>query len=944
VITEAPAASRRRQRRGGGTIRPKRARGLLGAHWEEGARDLEGDFPVVVSLDLEATGLSSAIDHVIEIGAVRFRGSEVLDRWQTLVNPGIHVPGMIRRLTGIDDAELKRAPRLEQVVPELREFLGDAAILAHGAGYDAVFLEEALGEAPGDRLVFDSLDLARVLCPAAPSYSLGALCELTGLRHPRPHHALEDAEATYRLFLELVRLGRELPPLVLADLRRLTEGTGHSLHAFFGGIVGAPAEPPEEAFPGEAALVSAAARAAIASRGALAESEEGELDRRTAELEVPRPAFDAEAVAELLGPGGPLGGEPGWELRESQQQMCRAVAQAFEREVSLMVEAGTGTGKSLAYLLPALAWAEAKGQRVCVSTYTINLQEQLLHKDLPLAARILQVPPRAVLLKGRSHYLGRLRWEQLLAGTRADLEGGAPELEGIDPGELLVFKLKVTVWLGWTRTGDRDELRLFGQEEKIWRAVASEWSDCRSADCVDGPRPCFYHLSRRRAASADIVVVNHALLLADAFNESGGLPLGRHLIVDEAHHLEEAATRGLTEEVREEDLLGLLALAGAASPGRAPGAELRRLRESTIAVCEGLRDACRRLMGQEVGRELRLDSRLRAGRLFAPVREAAESAAASLERLSEAEGAVVGPRLRLMVQALLAEDPERVVWASFGRDARVIIRSAPIEVAAALAEKLFAGKATTVMTSATLALNGSFEYVRRRTGLPSSRLEELVLESPFDYLNQALLCLPDDMPLPGEPAFLDRLTGVVEGIARGLSGRTLVLFTSSDQLHQVAGRLRLSLESEGLEVLAQGRGTGNRRQLAERFAAHPDAVLLGTSSFWEGLDLPGEALAAVVIVRLPFRPPDDPVMRARGDRLRDPFLELFLPEAVLRLKQGFGRLIRRAQDRGAVVILDGRVLSRAYGSAFLDSLPECASWTGAADAIPDAVVEWVAGG
>ncbi|HEV3232637.1 MAG TPA: DEAD/DEAH box helicase, partial [Candidatus Dormibacteraeota bacterium] len=672
--------------------------------------------------------------------------------------------------------------------------------------------------------MFDSIDLARVVCPAAPSYSLGRLCELAGLEHPRPHHALEDAEATFRLFLELVRLARELPPEVLAELRQLTLGSRHSLRTFFHLIVGGDAEPPPEAFPGEAALVSAAARAAVAARAAAASGaggwsggtggaaaagtgpadSPGATGAGGAEPAARPPALAADALTALLGPGGPLAAEPGWELREAQQQMCRAVAQAFERERNLMVEAGTGTGKSLAYLLPALAWATSRGDRVCVSTYTINLQEQLLHKDLPLAARILGVPARAVLLKGRSHYLGRLRWEQLLAGTRLDVASDAPELEGIDPSELLIFKLKVTVWLGSTRTGDRDELRLFGQEERIWRAVASEWSDCRSADCVDGPRPCFYHLSRRRAAGADVVVVNHALLLADAFNETGALPLGRHLVVDEAHHLEEAATRGLTEEVREDDLLGLMALAGAASPGRGASPELRRLREAVLAMFDGLRDACRSLMGNEAGRELRFESRLRAGRLFEPVRAAAEDVAVLLERLTEAEGAVVGPRLRQLVAPILTEPQDRVAWASFGRDARVAVRSAPIEVADILARRLFADKATVVMTSATLALQGSFEYVRRRTGLPQSRLEELVLESPFDYLNQALLGLPEDLPIPGEPGFQDALVEVVEEIARGLGGRTMVLFTSAEQLGQVANRLRLSLETEGMEILAQG--------------------------------------------------------------------------------------------------------------------------------------------
>ncbi|MHB8508884.1 MAG: helicase C-terminal domain-containing protein [Candidatus Dormibacteria bacterium] len=868
---------------------------------------------MIVSLDLEATGLSSAIDHVIEIGAVKFRGAEVLDRYHTLVNPGLRLPGMIKRLTGIDDAELATAPRLVEVIPGLREFIGEADLLAHGAGYDISFLHDALGEDPGRRSVFDTIDLARVVLPSAPAYSLGGLCDHVALSHPRPHHALEDAEATFRLFLDLVGRLATMPDRLLVELRDLSRGSGHSIEVLLHRVLGA-------------------AIGSIPVAGVLTPP---------APSSTTPVALAPEQVAALLGPSGPLASEPGWELRESQQQMCLAVAQAFARERNLVVEAGTGVGKSLAYLLPALAWATANGERVAVSTYTINLQEQLLHKDLPLAARILGIPLRAVLLKGRGHYLSRLRWEQLVVGTGGG-PGGVSELEGIDPAELLIFKLKLATWLQTTRTGDRDELRLFGQEERIWRSVASEWSDCRTADCVLGPRPCFYHRSRQRASEADVVVVNHALLLADAFNEgASGLPVARHLVIDEAHHLEEAGTKGLTEEYREEDLLGLVALS-AVGVGSGRSATVARLEVATRALLDQLRLAAQDIFGNESGRELILDSRWAGSAAADQVRSRVREVEATLADLSEVEAAVVRGRLAAALRVLGEARDGRVNWISFNRDSRVQLRTAPVEVSEQLREALFSERGTVVLTSATLALNGSFEYLRRRTGLPSSRLEELVLESPFDFLAQALLCIPDDVPAPGEPGFLEALVEMVDGIARRLHGRTMVLFTSNDQLAQAAAQLRLKLEPDGIEVLAQLRGT-SRRQLTDRFVSRPDSVLLGTASFWEGVDMPGSALSCVVIVRLPFRPPSDPVMRARGERLKDPFLELALPEAVLRLKQGFGRLIRRATDRGAVVILDSRVSTRAYGRHFLESLPECGSWAGSGADLPGAVGEWVEG-
>ena len=311
-----------------------------------------------------------------------------------------------------------------------------------------------------------------------------------------------------------------------------------------------------------------------------------------------------------------------------------------------------------------------------------------------------------------------------------------------------------------------------------------------------------------------------------------------------------------------------------------------------------------------------------------------------VDQLGEAESAVAGSRVIAFCN-LFGEREGAVAWMAFGRDGKVTLRRAPLEVGPVLRDALFAGRESVVMTSATLAVSRSFEYFRERVGLPSSRLMELVLESPFDFLHQALVCLPTDLPPPGDPDFEAAVAEAVEGIARALDGRTLVLFTSNQQLAAVSDGLRERLQGDGIEVLAQGRGSGTRRVLAERFAAHPAAVLCGTASFWEGLDLPGRSLACVVVVRLPFRSPGDPVVRARGSLVRDSFLQLALPEAVLRLKQGFGRLIRRATDRGAVVILDGRVLTRNYGVHFLESLPECAAFTGPRADLAAAISEWV---
>ncbi|GAC1334590.1 MAG: hypothetical protein NVSMB17_16430 [Candidatus Dormibacteria bacterium] len=898
---------------------PSLPRGQVLDHWEAESRRGTGEFPVIVCLDLEATGLSAAVEHVIEIGAVKFQGAEVIGRYHTLVNPGVRLPPMIRRLTGISDGELSRAPRLREVLPGLRSFIGEADLLAHGAGYDVTFLETTLGEGALDgRHVFDTIEIARVVAPSAPAYSLGGLCELSGLRHPRAHHALEDAEATFRVFLALAEMAAALPANTIDELRSLTADTGHSLRTFFHDIVVPTPPPPARLRPGRREQVDTAPSP--------------RTERRT-----------LDQLVDLLGPSGPLAAEPGWELRDAQVEMCRAIGQAFERRLNVVVEAGTGTGKSLAYLLPALEHATSTGRQVYVSTYTINLQEQLLHQDLPLAARILGVPLRAVLLKGRAHYLSRLRWQQLVLGTRGGSEA-QPDLAGINPDELLIFKLKISVWLQRTTSGDRDELRLFGQEERIWRTVASEWTDCPNGSCLQGPNPCFYHQSRGRAAAADVVVVNHALLLADAFNERDTVAALRCLVIDEAHHLEEAATRGLTEEAREDDVLQSVALAAGVLPvGLRPGAELTALEAEVRALFEAVRDAARATWGVETGRDLTLDASSWEQPWMETLQVAVERTGAAARRLPTPQATVVAPRVAGLLAMLRPGQTGRVTWFSYGRDGRTSIKSAPVDVDSALREAIFDDRDTVVMTSATLTLEGGFDYFRERVGLPPSRLVELVLPSPFDFLEQALLCIPDDVSPPGDDGFEDDLVAVISETALRLRGRTLVLFTSTEQLRAVSDRLRDRLHPEGIEVLAQGRGAGSKRALTERFASLQEAILCGTNSFWEGLDLPAKSLSCVVIVRLPFSPPNDPVFRARAEGLRDSFLQLALPEAVLRLKQGFGRLIRRATDRGAVVIFDRRVSTRSYGRHFLASLPQCSAFTGPAAEVPGEIERWLSG-
>ncbi|HKW69423.1 MAG TPA: exonuclease domain-containing protein, partial [Candidatus Dormibacteraeota bacterium] len=468
-------------------------------------------------MDLETTGLDPARDRVIEIGAVAFTPERVTSTLEQLVDPGRAVPDTVLRLTGIKADELRGAANPELALRQLADFLRGRQPVGHGARLDVEFLDAA-GLWDESQQILDTLDIARILLPTAASHSLPLLSSEMGFTQPRPHRALDDADATRQLLLRLrdeaVSLDEGLKESMLALVAPYTWPVAR----FFADALTAPNPNPEPA---------PAVRAETARR-----------------LPPDIPPDDPAAVAALLGPEGPLANMlPGYEHREPQLQMLLAVAQIQSRGGTLVVEAGTGTGKSLAYLVPSIARAVRHRERVVVSTDTHTLQEQLMGNDLPSLREWLPWDFKAVLLKGRSNYVSLRRWRRYLSEPCTDADE-------------LTFKLKVLIWLHTTESGDRSELRLHGREEVFWTRIASDPLDCVGIHCTK--EDCYVHRARAEAETADLVVVNHALLLADAEVGGGLLPEYDHLVIDEAHHLEEAATRGLRQEVDGPGVLALL--------------------------------------------------------------------------------------------------------------------------------------------------------------------------------------------------------------------------------------------------------------------------------------------------------------------------------------------------------------------------------------------------
>jgi ATP-dependent DNA helicase DinG len=611
----------------------------------------------------------------------------------------------------------------------------------------------------------------------------------------------------------------------------------------------------------------------------------------------------------MLGADGPFAGLiEGFAPREVQIEMAERVERIIREDGALVIEAGTGVGKTFAYLVPALLC----GRKVIISTGTRNLQDQLFHKDLPLVRRALGLGLRVALLKGRANYLCRERLETALSAGRLGSREQVGELAAI--GE----------WAGYTRRGDIAEVEAVPEDSSVWPLVTSTTENCLGTDCPHYDR-CLVLQARREAQEADVVVINHHLFLADlALKEEGFgelLPGANAFILDEAHQLPEVASGFFGQSLSGRQLVELARDVTRAQLVDAPEvAELRSLAADLEAATQRFRAE----LGRAGLREDWLPVLVRG-----PVRTAVDGLVSAVEELGAALEQVAG-RGRELEQCgrrclamserltLLSEPPAgHIAWYETFRSS-FAIHITPLEIAGVFQGRMQAYRAAWVFTSATLSVGEDFGYFTRRLGL--SEVETARLESPFDYHRNALLYLPPAMPDPNDPKFTGRVIDGALPVLEASGGRAFLLFTSHRALREAAERLRHEVD---FPVLVQGEMP--RGSLLAHFRELGNAVLLGTSSFWEGVDVRGEALSCVIIDRLPFASPGDPVLRARLGAIEeqggDPFWAYQIPQAVITLRQGIGRLVRDVDDRGVLVICDPRILRRGYGRTFLDALP-----------------------
>jgi ATP-dependent DNA helicase DinG len=884
-----------------------------------------------VAFDLETTGLDNKNDRVMEIGAVKFVGGKPAEEYSTLINPKTPIPAAITTLTGIKDADVASAPVFESIAAKLVDFIADLPLCGHQIEFDINFLNEEYKRALLPKVFMKQIDtavIARIALPNLARYTLKHVAKTLGVPLDRAHRALDDARASGNVAIGLVPKLCELPLGIRAVM--------------------AHCAPPS--------LVRQVLHASLAQEEYVLDLTAPPLPRPPKKL-APRDEFeplDIEDIREKFSASGGLAGAvEAYAERPSQTEMAACVALALSDATTLVAEAGTGTGKSLAYLVPAALFAVKNDCRILVSTHTRNLQDQLVAKDLPVVKSLAGGDFRFSMLKGRSNYLCQERFRRLLTGELGDFS--YRERMGMLP---------LIRWAQETATGDIEEQNQFNIKwfGRIWHMISAESHSCQGRRCAQFHN-CYLQLARQRALGSHIVVINHALFFSELCAESSFLGRLGPVVFDEAHHLEACGHRHLRTEVDSNRLSSFLDTAanlGKEIKKRGPRLSagisepeykgvIKRLRqqvkafldqglawaqETTHATAEFQTEYGAEAFSQSAG-YLGLDSVLSdlqdVVHRFAQASEA-DGGKGEEERLFTTEIVSLSEatsQLKADCQYLtMAATDDHVFWCEGNAHKGWIkLCGVPLDVGAVLKSVWESNEAGRVFTSATLSVSGSMDYFMRKIGIagPRAGIAPVRCEtfaSPFSA-SQAIRGGIRQAPALDSPGYSSYVADTVLALLDAFDKNILVLFTANAMLGAVYEILKRMTTGSACTILAQGY-SGNRAAVLEEFKHTPRAVLLGADSFWEGIDVPGKACEIVLIPRLPFPVPTHPLTKALCRRVEaekgESFMSFSVPEAVIRFRQGTGRLIRTKHDRGALVVLDNRIFTKGYGKHFTSSL------------------------
>lgn len=899
----------------------------------------------VVLVDIETTGFDPARDGLIEVAAARMRGPEVVEVFSTLVDPGREIPADIVRLTGITAGDLRGAPAPDAAVEALAAFVDGCDIVAHNAPFDRSFLEHIAGKGRFSGEWIDTLQLSLIAFPRLTSHRLRDLAQAFGGDAPS-HRAADDVRALGTVWRTVLCGLDALGPALLGRLAVLAPDAPWPARRVLSHLAAGSSH------VGFDLVDARKARCSTKREPALADAESMECE-----------CAPPEEIAADFAAGGIAGRMyPGYEHRGEQGEMARTVANAFADGTHAAVEAGTGVGKSLAYLVPAVRFGLRNDIGVGIATKTNALMDQLVYGELPALAGALGQPLRYVALKGYEHYVCLRKLDRFAAGL------GAADAAGAGVAAALLS------WAAQSSWGD-----LAATNVHLTRDVRSEVcasvADCTRKRCRFYPHLCYVHGARRHAASAHVVVTNHALLFRDVVADGGILPPIRHWIIDEAHAAESEARTQLSMDCSRLELTTVLKALGTPRSGlvdtirrkqRESGLEdeggmARALAEMERNVTEGLTLVASLFefvhdmggtgsSGYDV-EEVRIDAHARESGPWHTVSRVGRSLAARLEGVlaagrqlvttlevsghetGEVRADLAGALSRLaaqhtaLVTVLDGEATEYVYHLTIDRrpaGASDRISASTLDVGEALVEGFYPGVRSVVFTSATIAAGDDFSHFARSVGL--DRLTErewsaVRLPSSYDFERQMAVFIPTDLAAPNSAQYLSSLEDLLHRLHVGMGGSVLTLFTNRREMETLHRALASRLEVHGLGLLVQGRGVSPKR-LRDEFLADEKLSLFATKSFWEGFDAKGDTLRCVVVPRLPFGRRNDPLTSEREARYgRAAWERYYLPQAVIELKQAAGRLIRSSTDTGCLVIADARVLQMGYGRTFLAALP-----------------------
>ena len=883
--------------------------------------------PNFVAFDVETTGLDFKNDRIIEVGAVKFLDRKPCAEFTTCINAGVPIPPHITDLTGIRNEDICTAPDFGAIADKLLQFIDGLPLCGHQVEFDATFLNEELkriGRQTISGQLLDTALLSRILLQPLQRFSLKAVSESLEVRLQNAHRALDDARASGEIAVHLIPKLAELPLHVRQTMAACAPGS------LFKGLLN---------------KTLGSYRSAV-----LIETNRPAVSLPRLPIPDQFKEISKDKISQIFSENGTLGTYlPSFEPRSAQSELALHMADTFNTQSLFVAEAGTGTGKSLAYLIPSALWALTNNCRVLICTRTRNLQDQLISKDLPLVRKIAGEKMNFSALKGRNNYICLHRWKRLLSGESGNLS----------PRERFAV-LPVILWAETTTTGDIEEQNQFNPRwfAKIWNLISAEHHECSGRRC-EYFASCFFQQARQKALGSHIVVINHALFFSEICSENSFLGKIGSIVFDEAHHLESCGHRYLRVELDSnrlnlftETLNNLVLKIGELKEEKQiyeNGRELRTLLKHFRKRSQGLLQELDQwaLSRQKDSKDFQIayagDELLElletavfestvnelVDRLYF-LKQAIEAHPSS-EDFEELKGEVQSSserasQLKADFQYLIAGKTEdHVFWVEGNHEKGwVKLCGVPLDVGGMLSEVWGRCNGAVVFTSATLSVSNSVEYFKRGVGLGAYDFRTTVgqYKSPFGA-HQAIMGAVRNGPEPDSSQFPQYVASLISRLHQECRKNILVLFTANSMLNAVYDQLRSNAEIEQGKLLAQGM-SGTRQNMLDQFKQNQQMILLGTDSFWEGIDAPGEACEIVIIPRLPFPVPTHPLTQAISKRLEknegESFFSYSLPEAVIKFRQGAGRLIRTLSDRGALVVLDNRIVTKGYGKKFIKSM------------------------